>query len=72
MISDNETNRIIGNQNDIIINYIKTNGRINNEECRKLLNVERSKSALVLSSLVEGKKIFRHGNGKATYYDLNE
>lgn len=72
LISDNETNRIIGNQNDIIINYIKTNGRINNEECRKLLNVERSKSALALSSLVESKKIFRHGNGKATYYDLNE
>jgi hypothetical protein len=37
-----------------------------------IFSYRRKYKPLVLSSLVERKKIIRHGNGKATYYDLNE
>ena len=55
-----------------IINYIITNGKINNQEGRKLLNLEKTQVTNLLNELIKELKIYRHGQGKATYYDLNK
>ncbi len=58
------------NQEQMIINFIRDHGSINNEQCRKLLNVEKSWAAKLLSNLLLKGIIIRHGKGKNTYYDL--
>ena len=55
-----------------IINYIKINGSINNEQCRIITNLGKTQSTNILNELLSESKIYRHGSGKATYYDLNE
>ena len=66
--SQQESNNL--NQEKMIIEFIKENGKINNEQCRNLLNVEKTRATMILSALLENGIIVRHGKGKNTYYDL--
>lgn len=72
LISDTEVSNHSLSQCDLIIKYIKENGRITNQQCRKLLNIEKSRAGELLTNLFDNQKIYRHGVGKATYYDLSE
>ena len=55
-----------------IINYIEINGSINNEQCRIITNLGKTQSTNILNELLSESKIYRHGSGKATYYDFKE
>ena len=55
-----------------IINYIQINGSINNEQCRIITNLGKTQSTNILNELLSESKIYRHGSGKATYYDFKE
>ena len=55
-----------------ILAYISTNGRINNQEGRELLRLEKTQVTNLLNELIKESKIYRHGQGKATYYDFNK
>lgn len=54
-----------------ILNYIKLNGKITNEECRKLLDIERARVKQLFAKLVKENKIKKEGNGPSTYYVLH-
>ena len=54
----------------MIVEFIKENGKINNEQCRNLLNVEKSRAAKLLLNLFEKNIVMRHGKGRKTYYDF--
>ena len=66
--SQQESNNL--NQEKMIIEFIKENGKINNEQCRNLLNVEKSRAAKLLLNLFEKNIVMRHGKGRKTYYDF--
>lgn len=53
-----------------IISYITLKGKINNQECRNLLSLEKTQVINLLNELINENKIYRHGQGKATYYDF--
>jgi predicted HTH transcriptional regulator len=55
-----------------IITYIETFGKMTNDQCRFLLNLEKTRVNQIINSLLEDKSIYRHGKGRATFYDLNE
>lgn len=55
-----------------ILTYITNNGKINNQEERELLRLEKTQVTNLLNELIKESKIFRHGQGKATYYDYNK
>ena len=55
-----------------ILTYISNNGKINNQEERELLRLEKTQVTNLLNELIKESKIFRHGQGKATYYDYNK
>lgn len=55
-----------------ILTYISNNGKINNQEERELLRLEKTQVTNLLNELIKESKIFRHGQGKATYYDCNK
>lgn len=57
-------------QEQAIVNYIKENGSINNEQCRNLLNIEKTRATELLLSLMERKVLIRKGNGRSTHYIL--
>ena len=70
LVSKDEIKVIENTQLDIIINYIKENGRITSKETCNILNLERSRASQLLNIWVSENKIFRHGRSKNTYYDL--
>lgn len=72
LISENKLQVDENLNKEKIINYILTNGKINNQEGRKLLNLEKTQVTNLLNELIKELKIYRHGQGKATYYDLNK
>ncbi|MCM1197205.1 MAG: putative DNA binding domain-containing protein [Roseburia sp.] len=72
LISDTDTLNYSLSQKDMILDHIKKNGRITNEQCRKLLNIEKSRASELLTNLSDNQSIYRHGVGKSTYYDLNK
>lgn len=55
-----------------ILTYISNNGKINNQEERELLRLEKTQVTNLLNELIKESKIFRHEQGKATYYDYNK
>ena len=55
-----------------ILTYISNNGKINNQEGRELLRLEKTQVTNLLNELIKESKIFRHGQGKTTYYDYNK
>ena len=55
-----------------VLTYISNNGKINNQEERELLRLEKTQVTNLLNELIKESKIFRHGQGKATYYDCNK
>lgn len=57
---------------NVIISYIKLNGSINREMCKNILNKEKTYCIELLNDLIDEKVIFRHGNGRSTYYDFDE
>ncbi len=68
-ISNSQQELNNNNQEQMIIDFIKKNGTINNEKCRNLLNVEKIHATKLLSKLLQNGKIVRHGYGKNTYYE---
>ena len=58
-------------QKDIILKFITENGKITSEQCKKLLNHEKSRVNEIINELLNSHNIYRHGKGKATYYDFN-
>lgn len=71
LLSSKQIKDDFNNKEKSIIDYIKINGQINNKACRELLKLEKSAVIDLLSKMVENGTIYRHGNGPATYYDLN-
>lgn len=59
------------NQEHQVIDFIKVNGSITNEQCRGLLNVEKSRATELLTNLVKNKFLYRHGSGRNTHYKLH-
>ena len=54
-----------------VVPFIQENKSINSEQIRKLLNIEKSRAKEIINIMVKNKKMFRHGNGKNTYYDFS-
>lgn len=59
-------------QEDKIIKYVEKLGKITSSECKDLLKLERTRVGDLLTGLVNKKVLFRHGNGRSTYYDFNK
>ncbi len=58
-------------QKDIVLKFIAENGKITSEQCKNILNLEKSRVNEIINELLNLNKIYRHGKGKATYYDFN-
>lgn len=58
-------------QKDIVLKFIAENGKITSEQCKNILNLEKSRVNEIINELLNSNKIYRHGKGKATYYDFN-
>lgn len=71
LLSSKQIKKDFNNKEKLIIDYVKKNGKINNKVCRELLRLEKSAVIDILNKMVEKNIIYRHGNGPATYYDLN-
>lgn len=69
-IASTQTEEILNKEK--ILAYISANGRINNQEGRELLKLEKTQVTNLLNELIKESRIFRHGQGKATYYDFND
>jgi len=70
--SDFDQSKELIENKEKIINYIEINGSINNEQCRIITNLGKTQSTNILNELLSESKIYRHGSGKATYYDFKE
>lgn len=55
-----------------ILTFIKENGKINNEQCRSMLQIEKTQASNLLNELLSLSQIYRHGKGKATYYNFEK
>lgn len=72
LLSDKEIESDVLLNKEKIIDYIKSKGTITNQEGRDLLNLEKTQVINLFNELLSENKIFRHGQGKATYYDFNK
>lgn len=72
LVSLEKTQVIEKSYKEKIINYLLTYGKINNKECRELLSLEKTQVTNLLNELINESKLYRHGQGKATYYDFNK
>ena len=71
LVSENLTQINQLTQQETILKYIEKNGKITIEQCKSILNLEKSRVNEILSDLLKSNKLYRHGQGKATYYDFN-
>lgn len=55
-----------------ILTFIKENGKITNSDTRMILDCERTRASMLLSELVDKNIIYRHGDGPATFYNLDK
>lgn len=53
-----------------IIEFIKTNGRITNRECRELLSISKTQAQVLLNKLLQKELISRRGRGRSVEYTL--
>jgi len=72
LVSNEEVKVVESNQLNIVINYIKDNGRITSKDIRELLSLEKTRVKELLAIWINEEKIYRHGTNRSTYYDLKK
>ncbi|HHX60820.1 MAG TPA: hypothetical protein GX707_08915, partial [Epulopiscium sp.] len=72
-MSERTTERTKGfsKEEQIVLNHIIENNRINRVEAEKLLNLKKTHAVKFLNKLINQGIIIRVGGGKNTYYVLN-
>ena len=56
----------------VVSNYIKKYGKINRIDVEKLLNISKTRAYTILDKMYKNKIVIKKGNGRSTYYTLNE
>ena len=59
---------VVPNDDETILAFVARNGRIDNSDCRKLLNTDRRRAAYLLDKLCAAGRLAREGQNRGTYY----
>lgn len=57
-------------QEEIIINYLKSNTKITRQDVEKVLNIGNTRSKQIINKLLQDDFLTKEGSGKNTYYVL--
>ena len=57
-------------QEEIIINYLKSNTKITRQDVEKVLNIGNTRSKQIIDKLLQDDFLTKEGSGKNTYYVL--
>ncbi|MGO3691084.1 MAG: RNA-binding domain-containing protein [Psychroflexus halocasei] len=62
----------LGEQEEIILNYITQNGSLKSKKVEEILKIKESRTRELLRGMIEKKLIIRKGQGRATHYTLKQ